>query len=136
MDVIGLANEIWRMRSMNWLELSLEDKKIVNEKFENVLGELLNNIEKNNWDVMDLIIIKEKDQELFSMPIEIMFKVHQKIINSEFEVKKNLRDFAIYLSFYGPDWEEESNAIISNLNEGNIDEAIKISSKVDYNKYI
>jgi Rad3-related DNA helicase len=134
-NAIELSKEIWKLREMNWSDFSLEEQKKLNEKFENTIRLLKEKIKENDSDVSELVLIKEKDQESYSMPIEVMFMVYQKLILSDYKTLVNLKEFANYLSFYGPDWEEEVGDILQYLDERKINEAKEVALKVDYNKY-
>lgn len=133
MDAIEISKVIWELRDINWAEFSLEEQTVLNAKFEKAIKLLEEEIEKTN--VTDLVYIKEKDQESFSMPVQVMFKVYQNIIEVDYNISENLKDFANYLSFYGPDWEEEVRGMLHYLEQDKIEEAKEIAMKVDYFKY-
>ncbi|WP_435923614.1 hypothetical protein [Paenibacillus sp. DYY-L-2] len=135
MNAIELSKEIWKLRDINWSSFSLEEQMILNENFENAVRLLKDKIAENDSDVTELVFIIEKDKDSYSMPIEVMFKVYQKLIFSEYKITESIREFVNYLSFYGPDWEEEVSSILQYLEEGMINEAKEVALKVDYNKY-
>jgi hypothetical protein len=134
-NAIELSTEIWKLRDINWSDFSLDEQKKLNATFESTIKLLKEKIEENDTDVSEIVFIKEKDQESYSMPIDVMFKVYQKLIIFDYNTVENLKDFANYLSFYGPDWEEEVGDILQYLDEGKINEAKEVALSVDYNKY-
>lgn len=133
MNAIEISKVIWELRDINWAEFSLEEQTVLNEKFEKAIKLLEEEIE--NTDITDLDYIKEKDKESFSMPVQVMFKVYQNIIQIDYNISENLKGFSNYLSFYGPDWEEEVRDILNFLEQDKIEEAKEIAMKVDYHKY-
>lgn len=135
MNAIELSREIWKLRDINWSDFSSEEQGVLNEKLENAISLLKEKIEEYSTDVTELVFIKEKDQESYSMPMEVMFKVYQKLILTDYKINESLDEFAKYLSFYGPDWEEEVSEIFHYLDEGKLNEAKEVALKVDYNKY-
>ncbi|MNC39120.1 hypothetical protein D3C75_877600 [compost metagenome] len=134
-NIIDLSTKIWQLQEINWLHVSVEEQKKWNRDFEDTVGLLIKKIEQNNSDASVLVFIKEKDKESFLMPVEIMFKVYQQIIILDYKLPDHLREFAGYLSFYGPDWEDEAADIIQFLGEGKLSEAKEVALGVDYDKH-
>lgn len=134
-NLIDLSTKIWQLQEINWLHVSVEEQKKWNRDFEDTVGLLIKKIEQNNSDASVLVFIKEKDKESFLMPVEIMFKVYQQIIILDYKLPDHLREFAGYLSFYGPDWEDETADIIQFLGEGRISESKEVALGVDYDKH-
>lgn len=134
-NLIDLSTKIWQLQEMNWLHFSVEEQKKWNRDFEDTVGLLIKKIEQNNSDASVLVFIKEKDQESYLMPVEVMFKVYQQIIILDYKVPDYLQEFAGYLSFYGPDWEDEADDINQFLGEGKMREAKEVALGVDYDKY-
>lgn len=134
-SAIELSNEIWNLLDINWSSFSLEEQKKMNSQFENKIKLLKEKIKQNDIDVLELVFIKEKNEQLYSMPIDIMFIVYQTLISLDYKTVDNLKEFANYISFYGPDWEEEAIYIIQYLNHGNVSAAKGVALNIDYNKY-
>lgn len=134
-NAIELSMEIWKLRDINWADFSLEEQKELNVRFENAIKLLKVRIRDSDTDLSEILFIKEKDQQSYSMPIDVMFEVYKKLILTDYKTIENLKEFANYLSFFGPDWEEEVVVLLQHLDEGNINMAKEIALSVDYNKY-
>lgn len=80
-------------------------------------------------------IVDANWEDLFTMPIETMFKVYQRLIELTPKEESAFLDFAKYLLLFGPDWEEEAEMIVDHIERGEYDKAFDIGMKVDYDKY-
>lgn len=134
-NLIALSEEIWKLLDIDWFELPLEEQNKLNATFEDTIKLLMEKIQEKEIDIFELGFIKEKDLESHSMPVDVMFKVYQKIIYLGYDTEENLKAFANYLSFYAPDWEEEVDNILKYLDEGNVKKAKEVALSVDYDKF-
>jgi hypothetical protein len=110
------------------------DQSKARQYFSNCYNEFIIKLKETD-DIAKLIDIIERDKETYSMPVELMFLVYQRLIELQSN-KNHLLDFSIYLwNVGGPDWKEELEAIEKLAKEGKIPEAAEVALKVDYYKY-
>lgn len=107
MKIGNLANQIFELREINYLELSQEQIVVTEEKFKNLCEEYLIILEVNNEDE-EMLKIVVKDWNSLSFPIPLMFKTYQRLIEIKPTEMTLYKMFVDYLLLYGPDWEEEA----------------------------
>jgi hypothetical protein len=72
------------------------------------------------------------EQEKFFMPIDTMFKVHQKRIELSPKQLQSYEQFAHYLLWYGPDWEIKATQILKCVEIKDFNQAQHISKGITY----
>ncbi|MFT9820047.1 hypothetical protein [Lysinibacillus sp. NPDC056185] len=134
MGLLQSTEEIINLLNYDWTNLNKRETRETELKFnsaiENFNSELINTTDSK---LLEQII--KKDKQDFILPIEIMFKTYQRLIEIRLYNEKILLDFAEYLKISGPDWDEEANEIVENVKIKQLEVAVKIAKTVDYNKY-
>jgi hypothetical protein len=134
MGLLQSTEEIINLLNFDWTNLNereaTETELKLNSAIEKFKSELINTTDSK---LLDKII--KKDKQDFILPIEIMFKTYQRLIEIRPYNEEVLSDFAEYLKIYGPDWEEEANEIIENIKIKQLVVAVKVAKTIDYNKY-
>lgn len=126
-----LIREIYEIRQLNWLNYNEQEQEALNEKFKILKNDVENAISMvTESNELERIIDFEKEQ--FFMPIDTMFKVHQKRIELSPKQLQLYEQFARYLLWYGPDWEIEATQILKYVEIKDFNQAHHISKGITY----
>ncbi|USG64643.1 hypothetical protein NDK47_21240 [Brevibacillus ruminantium] len=125
---------IQMLQKLNWSSLGEKEIKEIELKYNLAIAGIAEELKLiNNPSVLKGIINNNDFND--SMPIETMFRVYQQLIRIEDDKYSVLENFSKYLLLYGPDWQDDSTAITTALDNGEIENAVQIALQVNYDKY-
>ncbi|WP_132946126.1 hypothetical protein [Tumebacillus sp. BK434] len=121
-------------QKIDWSRLSEMELMKIEAEFNRVLSDI--EIELNACQVPSIIkeIISRNEEQDF-LPVHLGFLVYQRLVQLEENKVLALQSFSDYLLLYGPDWQDEADQMAVALNNNDLERAVHIALKVDYDKY-
>lgn|GEM_PF-2939715 len=132
-DILEIRDSILKIVDTLDEEYSQKEREELDISYLRCEEEFLRELEETtNLDL--LLTIIEEDKNNHRIPIDLIFRVYQRLIELKL-YRESFIDFANYILLYDPDWKEEASTLIEFANSSEFEKAKVVANSIDYDKF-